>query len=381
MDDNHLQLNSEIAQHMRALNISPESLQSSLENPGDDTYYTALKHLLEYTVQHQLVVAHDIYPYIVTFVQKKDTGFNTLFLDAARNGNWSALLSHHLPIPLRSVVAEARRELPVKFERYRLGEDPSQSAARPAPLWLTVTFVRHAESEANTGKYSETDPHLTHNGMKAALALGNKWRQTRIDEVYTSGTQRSDDTGVLICSREGVQKNAKAIFVEHDFGEEYNRLLRSGDYSGASLLRTGGSRYGRSVEVKRPYRTQDGESQNDVAHRAQLALLHLIFDHGVALPAEPLQASPNHRPVWDGSLIDGVPHIVVVSHNLFLCELVESMACWEALVHREGDTHYDNAEWSRHLLRLDWPEGGDCEDTSYRRFWLGLRLDHWTSRN
>ncbi len=180
--------------------------------------------------------------------------------------------------------------------------------------------------------------------MKEAVALGKKWRHTRIDEVYTSGMQRSDDTGVFLCSREGVQKNVKAIFVEQDFGEEYNRLLRSGDYTGANLLRYGGSLDGRSVEDKRPYRTQDGESLDDVAHRAQLALLHLIFDHGVALPSDSLEI-PNHRPVWDGSLIDGVPHIVVVSNNLFLCDLVESMACWETPRHMEGNTEYDNAEW------------------------------------
>ncbi|KAF9499337.1 hypothetical protein BDN71DRAFT_1586787 [Pleurotus eryngii] len=294
----------------------------------------------------------------------KDTRLNALFLDGIRNGKWSPIYSHplfstkwlmstqfsqfdNLPTPLLDIVKEAHREIVVKFEQYRLGQNPSESMKRPAPLWLSVSFVRHGESQSNAGSSRIMDPQLTSRGRYQAAALGKH------------------------------QKVEKEIFVELDLGAEVKALLIAGRSDEAHSLRTDNGRAVQPTSVRRRHRTPGGESQEDAARRAQLALLHLIFDHGVQLVSPPEQASDDSHS-WDGTLIDGIPHLVVVGHNLFLSELFESLKCWEAATHVETMV-YRNAGWTRHLLRLDWP-GDEDEDynlNSYQGFWFGLRLKNW----
>ncbi|KAJ8694715.1 hypothetical protein PTI98_007367 [Pleurotus ostreatus] len=251
---------------------------------------------------------------------------------------------------------------------------------RPAPLWLSVSFVRHGESQSNAGSSRIMDPQLTSQGRYQASALGRQWSNVRIDKLYLSNTTRTrETTDCILESRTGaeVEKAEKKILIELDLGAEVQALLMAGRSDAAHSLRTDNGRAVQPISVRRRHRTPGGESPEDVARRAQLALLHLIFDHGVQLASPPEEASDDSHS-WDGTLIDGIPHLVVVSHNLFLSELFESLQCWEKTTHVET-MEYRNAGWTRHLLCLDWPgdEGEDYNLDSYRGFWFGLRLKNW----
>ncbi|KAF4593366.1 hypothetical protein EYR38_009080 [Pleurotus pulmonarius] len=279
-------------------------------------------------------------------------------------------------------MTAARKDIVAKFEKYRLGENPSESMKRPAPLWLSVSFVRHGESQSNAGKTRIMDPRLTSQGRYQASEVGQhrQWSDVRIDKLYLSNTTRTRETTECILeSRTGaeVETAENEILTELDLGAEYKALLMAGRSDAARSLRTGGGLAISPTSVRRRHRTPGGESQEDAARRAQLALLHLIFDHGVQLASPPEQASDDSTS-WDGTLIDGIPHIVVVSHNLFLSELFESLQCWEQPTHIET-MDYRNAGWTRHLLRVDWP-GDEAEaynEDSYRGIRFGLRLKNW----
>ncbi|KDQ27068.1 hypothetical protein PLEOSDRAFT_168687 [Pleurotus ostreatus PC15] len=247
----------------------------------------------------------------------------------------------NLPIPLLNVVEEAHRGITIKFEQYRLGQNPSESMKRPASLWLSVSFVRHGEGSSRI-----MDPQLTSQGRYQASALGRQWSNVRIDKLYLSNTTRTrETTDCILESRTGaeVEKAEKKILIELDLGAEVKALLMAGRSDAAHSLRTDNGRAVQPTSVRRRHRTPGGESPEDVARRAQLALLHLIFDHGVQLASPPEEASDDSHS-WDGTLIDGIPHLVVVSHNLFLSELFESLQCWEKTTHVET-MEYRNAGW------------------------------------
>jgi hypothetical protein len=87
-----------------------------------------------------------------------------------------------------------------------------------------------------------------------------------------------------------------------------------------------------------------GESLNLVAYRAQRTLNVLLMKYGKELDEPPKEFldktvidSPNILP-------EGIPHVVVVSHNIFLSELYESMFGWTS-GHRMTTCDYRNTDW------------------------------------
>jgi len=55
--------------------------------------------------------------------------------------------------------------------------------------------------------------------------------------------------------------------------------------------------------------------------------------------------SSSHCLKADVGVTSKIPHIMIVSHNLFLTELYESLGCWNSSKHDQTGTEYDNAEW------------------------------------
>ena len=87
-----------------------------------------------------------------------------------------------------------------------------------------------------------------------------------------------------------------------------------------------------------------GESADDVAERATSSLLLLLHRYGKELDEPPKEFvdkkvidSPNDLP-------EGIPHVVVVSHNIFLTELYEAMYNW-GRSHRMTTCDYRNVDW------------------------------------
>jgi broad specificity phosphatase PhoE len=197
------------------------------------------------------------------------------------------------------------------------------------------------------GNTTDEQDILTEYGRKQAERLGKEWRDVRIDVLHASTLQRAHATALQIAKHNHnttLEVIADDRYVERKMGQAVIDAINAGRIERASDLYTGLS-HGSSGVTPRDYQPPGGgESPNNVAARATLSLLTLLLTYGKALDEPPREFvdktvidSPNVLP-------EGIPHVVVVSHNIFLAELYESMFSW-AKDHRMTTCDYRNAEW------------------------------------
>jgi probable phosphoglycerate mutase len=98
--------------------------------------------------------------------------------------------------------------------------------------------------------------------------------------------------------------------------------------------------------TNRNYQPDGGESLEQVSSRAKQCLVGLLAQYGKELDKPPkafldkeMMESPNILP-------EGVPHVVVVSHNGFLAQFYDSIYLWDKPRYSSPSYHYDNADWS-----------------------------------
>jgi probable phosphoglycerate mutase len=133
-------------------------------------------------------------------------------------------------------------------------------------------------------------------------------------------------------------------YVERRMGQAVIDALYAGRIATAMTLYRGLSP-DQSGVIPRDHQPPDGgESLNVVAYRARLSLTALLGKYGKELDETPKEFldktvidSPNVLP-------EGIPHVVVVSHNIFLTELYESMFRWNSS-YRVTTCQYCNADW------------------------------------
>ncbi|KDQ11391.1 hypothetical protein BOTBODRAFT_459753 [Botryobasidium botryosum FD-172 SS1] len=90
----------------------------------------------------------------------------------------------------------------------------------------------------------------------------------------------------------------------------------------------------------RSYRPPGGESLDDVANRGLLSLRKYI-KAGVQLAEEPdLSTLPINFQV--GDLLEGIPHHVIVSHNIALCEPHDLFVSWNLPNHEATAGSFEN---------------------------------------
>jgi len=168
-----------------------------------------------------------------------------------------------------------------------------------------------------------------------------------IDAVHASTLQRAHDTALQIAKHNhnaNLEVITKHIYVERKMGQAVIDAILAGRTGRASDLYTGLSP-GQSGVTPRGYRPPGGgESHNDVAMRAKASLIMLLHEYGKELDEPPREFvektvidSPNILP-------EGIPHVVVVSHNVFLSELYETMFNW-GHDHRMTTCDYRNTQW------------------------------------
>lgn len=81
-------------------------------------------------------------------------------------------------------------------------------SSTPQPRLITVTFIRHAESEANAAHIIDTTipgPPLTELGRDQAEQLAHQLGQNRYDGVYASSMLRSQQTAAPLARELGSQ--------------------------------------------------------------------------------------------------------------------------------------------------------------------------------
>jgi len=220
-----------------------------------------------------------------------------------------------------------------------------------APLFIfsnQVLFKLRLKSRSNVDANTlEENDHLTDYGRGQAERLGKDWRDVHIDALRTSPLKRAYETALAIAKHNQdttleVIQNDK--YVERKPGQEVIDALRYGYDERAVTLFTGVP-FGRSGETPRDYMPPGGgESLKQVAQRAVSTLLILLYKFGKELDEPPKEFvdkkvidSPNVLP-------EGIPHVVLVSHNIFLAELYETMFSWGS-DHRMTTCKYRNGDW------------------------------------
>ncbi|KAF8529717.1 hypothetical protein BU17DRAFT_36380 [Hysterangium stoloniferum] len=158
-----------------------------------------------------------------------------------------------------------------------------------------------------------------------ATKLGQDWADVRIDAIYSSDAEEANLIVQIIVNAHSsaLESRTLSLLRKQYLDPEITECMLLGDFSGARRLPTGG--YAPDSQNGQLHRLPGGESVTDVAERGVLVLQYLIHRYGRYLSSPPTEfANP---------LPDGVPHIVVVSHDIFLLELYEALLSWNAKQH------------------------------------------------
>lgn len=219
-------------------------------------------------------------------------------------------------------------------------------------------LLNHIQSEGNanyrsvsTTKDDEEDP-LTLRGRSQAQSLGKEFKDVRIDRILASFYARATQTAQGIANEhcEPVTVDQTNFIVEREIGEEARSALRRQDSYAYDRLVNG---WGSYPNFDRQHVPPGGESLDQVALRAKIALVWIAFQYGKNLGGE----RPENEEWWKsadryegrrckpGDIPEDIPHIVVVSHNIFLCEFYELLLNWGREKHETTSTNYWNTDW------------------------------------
>jgi len=213
---------------------------------------------------------------------------------------------------------------------------------------VVISLIRHAQCEGNLDMswLADNDPNpLTETGRRQADSLGRDWADVRIDHLLSSPLQRAHDTAKALSSHnEGHPEIViRHTLVERKYGDKVHRLMQRNSQAGQAAL----SGYG---PLNRNYCPDEGgESMEMVAFRATTIILSILIGYAVNLSEAPEFFLEKKRTDTPAVLPDGIPHVVIVSHNVFLMELYEKLRSW-GREHLETDSDWRNAAWSRHIL-------------------------------
>lgn len=186
---------------------------------------------------------------------------------------------------------------------------------------------------------------LTERGRRQADSLGKDWADTRIDHLLSSPLHRAHDTAKALSSHnEGHPEiELHPALVERRYGGKVVRLMQDGCTTSAQEELRGCSFP--FEPLRRDHcPAEGGESMEMVAFRAE-AIIHFVLNkYGVSLSEAPEFVLEKKKTDTPAVLPDGVPHVVIVSHNVFLMELYEKLYSWGGR-HNETNCNWRNAEW------------------------------------
>ncbi|KAJ6488010.1 phosphoglycerate mutase [Mycena sanguinolenta] len=203
---------------------------------------------------------------------------------------------------------------------------------------LTVTFIRHGQSEDNVKNIwaGWKDAPLSALGVKQATALGGAFRKsnTKFDFIYASDLLRAHATGQAVLESHSSPKppfTSDKRLREQYFGiAEGNRWVieTPANMTFEEMFAQGIFPVLRGRDAKFP----EGESLNDLARRAESAIADCVVPHLAA-------AAENNI------------HIAIASHGLCISELVA------ALLRLDPDSRRDisyagllNTAWTRAVV-------------------------------
>jgi hypothetical protein len=188
---------------------------------------------------------------------------------------------------------------------------------------------------------------LSFRGRHQAEKLGKEWANLRIDHLYSSTLERALDTAREIhkYNKYTTEIEQSEQLIERYMGTTFLQYAKEGNQY-ALFKEAMGYAMGRcpASGLPRDHRPSGGgESFSDVARRGRQFVEKEILGRWTIPLARSLDSFSDMRRTRTTEMpqeLEGIPHIVIVSHNVFLNELYEGMECWnEGLV----DTR---AEWA-----------------------------------
>jgi broad specificity phosphatase PhoE len=205
-----------------------------------------------------------------------------------------------------------------------------------------------------TNRYSEQD-ELSSKGHVQAENLGKDWANIRIDHLYSSTLERAVGTAHEIAkyNKGTLEIEQSEQLIEQHFGTTALQYAREGKISHWFEEVTGtNSLFGGAVDPD--YRPSGGgESLSDVARRGRRFVEKEILGRFAVPLARSLDSFLDMKRDSDvNNLPEGIPHIVVVSHDTFLKELYRGIRCWN----KKGD-----------CLRVRWHNAGWCVQKCYSK--------------
>jgi broad specificity phosphatase PhoE len=225
--------------------------------------------------------------------------------------------------------------------------DSSTQSIPPPPILiskpkaLVVSFIRHGEVCCLSltpstfshpillqcpSSFAWVDPDLTETGEVQAETLGERWKDVRIDHLYCSTMKRAYQTALPISQKNKAHPEILKSWdlVERKYGELVRRRAAYNDDITSDVYGT--SNAPALKDINRDFRpSEGGESLNDVSLRARAWLRVIVALHGKETDA-PIESFKKDEEEYDPeSLPADLPHVVAVSHNIFLSELYESL--------------------------------------------------------
>lgn len=204
-----------------------------------------------------------------------------------------------------------------------------------------------------TAKECEEDP-LTERGKYQAKSLGEKFKNVRIDKIISSTYARATQTaqGIVDEHCEPLTIEEHDWLIEREIGDDARSAsIRQDSYSYNRLV----NGWGRYPNFDRHHTPPGGESLNTVQKRAQLMLWWIAKEFGKSIGGERAQTEEwsklrehheDSRRCKPDDIPEDIPHIVIVSHNIFLCEFYELLLNWDPhKLHNTTSTDYGNTEW------------------------------------
>ncbi|KLO10008.1 phosphoglycerate mutase-like protein [Schizopora paradoxa] len=263
---------------------------------------------------------------------------------------------------------------------------------------VCFTFIRHAESETNaSGKFTDDPANpLTDHGRRQARSLAAKWAAStiRTDALFCSPMTRALDTATMLVnaanaaqatgnvtrastaqgslSRGGIggvtgsnTSTRLTVAIDGRLHERtYGARVCSNTLTDNEVYRELRGTFNRVAPIRSYKPLGGGESYSDVAQRGLKFVLSVLQNPKLTRDCTKLYEGKGVEGRYDwrscelGEVPEGMPHVVVVSHNIFLTLLYETLCQWgdgdwDSPVHNWNtarDYLLPNCGWSRHVI-------------------------------
>ncbi|OBZ62663.1 hypothetical protein A0H81_15021 [Grifola frondosa] len=269
-----------------------------------------------------------------------------------------------------AVASSAEADSPVSGETNENINSTSAQPKRESSQWLTLTLFRHGECRNNQTTYTlayydDQRDVLTKKGEEQSQALGRDFANIHFDTILCSPLKRATQTAEYLLKSNDTNPAPPVrhwdLLKEQDHGPEFRSLMLRGYRDAAYELRIPRGN-------PRNHRPGSGESAADVEKCCIDTIWRLMMWFAREVPQSPeglddeskscgLQVSiaelAGHPDCKPDTLPPGVPHVGIVSHNLFLTELVEALLSWHSESHADTSVQFQSGSWARVVLRWD----------------------------